>query len=74
MHQQQFTQMTSSSYVNVYLMEYTSKMGQTHDKINKPVEDKPGADEQISEEEDLEAEEKGDLDLTEKCEAHMYSL
>ncbi|CAH3041702.1 unnamed protein product [Porites lobata] len=54
----QFIQMTSCSYVNVYLMEYTWKMCQMPDKINKTVEDKPGADEQISVEEDLEAEEK----------------
>ena len=66
--------MTSCSYVNVYLMEYISKMGQMPDKINKTVEDKPGADEQISVEEDLEAEEKGEVNRTEKCEAYMYLL
>ena len=66
--------MTSCSYVNVYLMEYIWKMGQMPDKINKTVEDKPGADEQISVEEDLEAEEKGEVNRTEKCEAYMYLL
>ena len=44
------------------------------DKISKTVEDKPGADEQISEEEDLEADEKGEVNGTEKCEAYMYLL
>ena len=66
--------MTTHSYVNVYLMEYIWKMGQMPDKINKTVEDKPGADEQISVEEDLEAEEKGEIDGTKKCEAYMYLL
>ena len=66
--------MTSCSYVNVYLMEYIWKMGQMPDKTNKTVEDKPGADEQISVEEDLEAEEKGEVNRTEKCEAYMYLL
>ena len=66
--------MTSCSYVNVYLMEYTWKMSQMHDKINKTVEDKPGAGEQISEEEDLEADEKGEVNGTEKCKAYMYLL
>ena len=55
-------------------MEYTWKMGQMPDKINKTVEDKPGADEQISVEEDLEVEEKGEIDGTKKCEAYMYLL
>ena len=66
--------MTSRSYVNVYLMEYNWKMGLMHDKINKTAEDKPGAEEQISVEEDLEAEEKGEINGTEKCEAYMYLL
>lgn len=66
--------MTSRSYVNVYLMEYTWKMGQMPDKINKTVEDKPDADEQISEEEDLEAGEKGEINGTEKCQAYRYLL